>query len=267
MKNAKTETSPNSPVGEGVVFQTGTLSANGVENQNDFSLQNSKWKSDLKPLIRHLVRETNRLKLDYSQLKYVFAQVRELCEVSVPNTSGRKLFELPTTEELSRFYEAITNPIHTLFFETLECTGLRVSEICALEVVRLDLKNNQAFIFEGKGKKDRIAIIPDALAQKLKIYLDGKNNRYLFESNRNTKYTKRRIDQICADYRAKVEITKKLTPHTFRHVWNTRLAEAGITKEKRAIFAGHSSEKTQEVYTHLGIGGMKQEILAILNKR
>lgn len=238
---------------------------NKVIKLDDFSIQNANRKSELKPVIKHLVREVNRLKLSYLQLKYIFKSVREACEIVVPGNTGRKLYELPTQDELQRFYGSIEDPTHRLFFETLELTGLRCSELCGLEVARLDLPNNQAFIFQGKGKRDRIVIIPNRLAEKLRIYLDARKNRYVFESGRNTKFTRRRVNQICAYYKAKSGIAKKFTPHTLRHLFCTRLAEANISQEKRAILAGNS-ESVQKIYTHLGVAGVKDEVIAILDK-
>jgi len=156
--------------------------------------------------------------------------------------------------------------VHRLIFETLEGTGLRIAELCNLQVVRIDFKTNFAFVSEGKGKKDRIIVIGHRLLEKLAIYLQDRKNKFLFESNRNTKFSPRRIEQLCKLYKEKAGITKDMTPHTFRHIWNTRLAEAGVSKERRMLLAGHESEATQKIYTHLGVGGAKEEILAILDK-
>ena len=70
---------------------------------------------------------------------------------------------------------------------------------------------------------------------------------------------------MCKVYKEKAGIEASLTPHTFRHLLMTKLAHAGISKEKRMIIAGHSSEKTQDIYTHLGMGGIKDEVIAILD--
>lgn len=266
MNKGRKGISQNSQVGELTGHIDVNSHVNNILNIEDFSYPNTNGKNELKPIIKQLVRETNRLKLNYAQLKYIFKAVRDQCQVEVTGSTSRKLYELPNTDELRRFYAVIEDPVHRLIFETLELTGLRVSELCNLEVARLDLKNNLGFVSEGKGKKDRIIVIPNRLTEKINIYLDGKKNRYLFESNRHTKYSRRRIAQLCVLYRSKAEISKRISAHVFRHVWNTRLAEAGIPKEKRMILAGHSSEKVQDIYTHLGIGGIKEEVLALFDK-
>ena len=236
-----------------------------VVKLDDFVTQKSNAKSPVQALIKYISREVNRHKLSYDQLKYIFKSVRSACGVEVP-TRGRKLYELPPSEEMARFYGVIDNPIHRLIFETLEGTGLRIAELCNLQVSRIDFKTHLAFVSEGKGKKDRVIIFGHRLLEKLAIYLQGRKNKYLFESNRNTRFSPRRIEQLCKLYKEKAEIVKDLTPHTFRHQWNTALAIAGVSKEKRMLLAGHESEATQKIYTHLGVGGAKDEILAILDK-
>jgi len=239
---------------------------NNVVNLDDFVLQKQEAKFPLQPIIRFLVREVNKQKLNYHQLKYIFKTVRAKCNIDVGN-KAKRLIELPSEEELAIFFGAIKNPIHRLIFDTLIGTGLRVSELCSLEIKRLDLSNNQFFVHEGKGKKDRIAIVGNKLKEKLELYLQGRQNRYLFESTRHTRFTTRRVEQICKKYKKLSGIDKNLTPHTLRHIWNTKLATLGLDKEKRALLAGHENDKTQEIYTHLGIGGFKSDVIKIMDSQ
>ncbi len=234
-------------------------------NDENFADQNQPAKSPIQMLIKKITKETNRHKLNYQQLKYIFRAVRNNCQIQIPNRSARKLRELPTRDEIKAFYAVIANPLHKLIFETLEGTGLRVSELCGLMVHRIDFTSNLVFISEGKGKKDRVAIIGNLLLEKIKIYLSNRRNKFLYETNRNTKFSPRRIEQLCSDYKSLAGITKDLTPHTFRHIWNTRLAEAGVSEERRAILAGHENIETQKIYTHLSGAAIKDEILPILD--
>jgi len=232
---------------------------------DNFAPRNGSAKSGIQNLIKHIVRETNRQKLNYDQLKYVFKAARERTEVKAP-CKPNKLYELPTEDQLRAFYKVIENPIHRLIFEVLEGTGLRVAELCSLKVSRIDFQKNLVFVSKGKGQKDRVTIIGTKLIEKLRIYLEGRNNTFLFETNRHTKYSPRRVEQLCKEYKTKAGLEKDLTPHTFRHLWNTRLAEAGLSRERRAILAGHSNEQTQTIYTHLSAGGNKDEVIEILDR-
>lgn len=235
-------------------------------NLDDFAAQKSNAQSPLQEIVRSLAREVNRHKLDYHQLKYIFKAVRAKCAVEVPRAQ-QALLELPTNEELNSFFKTIKNPIHSLLFETLLNTGLRVAELCVLEVRRIDFEKNTVLVIDGKGGKDRTTVFGNKLKGKLLIYLQGKNNRYLFESERNSKYSTRRIQQLCEKYQKAAAIEKDLTCHTFRHVWNTRLAEAGISREGREILAGHSKgSATQDIYTHMGVGGIKSQVIDVLDR-
>ncbi len=237
---------------------------NNVEKLADFVNQNSNTKSPIKNIVNYLVRETNKNKFNYGQLNYIFKSIRERCEIEVPSNK-RKLYELPTNNEVTSFYSAIDNPIHKLIFETLEGTGLRIGKLCELEIEKIDFDNNVMFIKNAKGGNDRIVPFGNKLKYKLSIYLSNRNNRYLFESNRNSKFSTRRVEQLCKKYLLKSEIVTLITPHTFRHLYNTHLANNKISKEIRMMLVGHKSEKTQDIYTHLSLGGHKQEIIKVLD--
>ncbi len=242
------------------------IETNTVINLSNYTTKNESANIPFQQIISQLVRATNRHKISYDQLRFIFKTVRERCEV-VPPKKRHRLFELPTNEELNRFYEVIDNPIHKLIFETLEGTGLRVRELSNLKVNQVDFDNNIIKVIEGKGRKDRVTVIGEKLKEKLKLYLSTQNNIYLFESRFNKKFSTRRLQQICQEYHAKSSVESKISCHTFRHIWNTRLAMANIPREKREILAGHSAgSKTQDIYTHLSVGGIKDEVIGVLDK-
>lgn len=236
-----------------------------VINLEDFVGANSDAKSHIQRLIKQISLAVNKDKISYRQLRYVFRVVRERCNIEAPTQGRRKLKELPTNADLRNFYAKMDNPTHRLIFETLENSGLRVAELCNLLVSRIDFESNLVYVSEGKGEKDRVTVIGNRLKEKLQIYLHNRNNRYLFETNRFSKFSTRRVEQLCVKYKDSAGIERDLTPHTMRHIWNTRLAEAGLAEEKRALLAGHDSHETQKIYTHLGAGGFKGEVIRILD--
>ena len=264
--NGLMKISHNNPESESNTDFRRSESRSEVIKLDDFMLQTSrmKSKSHLQLLIAHLVRETNKYKLDYLQLKYIFKSVRAKCKVEVPKPNKR-LYELPTIEELHKFYGSIQNPTHRLIFEVLQGTGLRVSELCGLEVKQIDFSQQTIFVKNGKGSKDRVTVFGNKLKEKLQLYLHGKPNRYLFESARHSKFSSRRIQQLHEQYRKPLHLSKKFTVHTFRHLWNTNLAQNGIGREIREILSGHSKgSKVQDIYTHLTIDGQKDKVIGVL---
>ena len=215
-------------------------------------------------LIKLLTKETNKQKLSYGQLRYLFREVRKLTNTT-PTKQPKELFQLPTHDELNAFYKQ-TTPLHKLIFKTLEGTGLRISELCNLELSNIDFQNNRIFVHQGKGSKDRYTYFGNKLKELLLLYLSDKKHRYLFESTRCTKFSPRTIQHFCKLYVTKAKITKRFTVHTLRHCWNTYLAENGISTEHRAYLAGHSDLSSQEVYTHITAGGIKDKLITILDK-
>jgi integrase len=240
-------------------------SQDNVESLLDFVDQNSHAKSDIQKCIKYLTREVNKQKLNYGQLRYIFRAVRENCQIEVTKDK-KSLYELPQADDLKAFYSQIKNPIHKLIFQFLQSTGLRVSELCKLEIKHINFEQNIILIKDGKGKKDRSVPFGNKLKEKVQLYLEHRNNRYLFESNRNSKYSTRRIEQICEKYLNSSKLEVGITPHTFRHLYFSFLAEHKVSKEHRMLIAGHSNEKTQEIYTHLTLGHIKEEIIAILDQ-
>jgi integrase len=236
-----------------------------AKKQGNFAVKNANAKSPMQLLVLHIAREVRRQKLDYHQLKHVFQSVREKCEVSVP-VKGKLLVELPTKVELDVFYSAIENPVHKLMFLFLHGTGLRVAELCALEASRIDLVNHLVFVREGKGSRDRVTVVGRKLAERIAIYLEGRNYKYLFETNRGERYSTRRIEQLCKKYKEKAGVSAGLTPHTFRKIWNSALALYSLSEDKRAVLAGHEDLSTQRIYTRLTASGFKDEVIQILDK-
>lgn len=108
-----------------------------IENVHDFADQISNTKSHIQRCIKFLIKESNKNKYDYGQLRYIFRRVREECGIHVLE-NNKSLYELPTSHHIDLFYSVIHNPIHKLMFQFLQGTGLRISELCKLEVSRID---------------------------------------------------------------------------------------------------------------------------------
>lgn len=219
--------------------------------------------SALNRLIKTICREVNHHKLNYDQLKRIFKEVRDRTGVEVPR-KREKLIELPSDEQLRKYFDSIKDPIHKLIFKFLIGTGLRISEACNLEVRRIDFEKNLIFVSQGKGSKDRIAVMSDNLKNELQIYLAGRKNRYLFETIRADKFSVRRVQQMAEIYSKKSGVY--MHAHLCRHIFATHLATAGLSEDHRKILCGHSkSSDAQQIYTHLSLAGIKENAIAALN--
>lgn len=238
--------------------------SNAILSADDFNISDANTKEVISRIIRMTVLATNKHKLDYGSIRYIHRQVIKRTKLAIPR-APKKLYELPTSEELDRFFGAINDPQIKMLFSVIHNCGLRVAEVCSIKVSKVDFQNHTIFI-TGKGCKDRLVPITPKLAERIQLFLSGRNNIYLFESKLGTQYSTRRIEQICQEIKSKAGITKKLTPHTFRHFFYSKLAESGLDVDIRALMAGHSSTRTQEVYSHLGLAGSKDLIIETLEK-
>jgi integrase/recombinase XerD len=129
----------------------------------------------------------------------VARKVRQLCRLK-PQKRGRKLPNVLTAEQFRRFYQAVDgadNAQHALMLRLLFYTGVRVAELCAIEVSDIDLEACRIRINDGKGSKDRVVLFGKSFATALRAYLAANpKNRYLFQTRLAGPFTTRRVEQI-----------------------------------------------------------------------
>ncbi|MFW6282722.1 MAG: site-specific tyrosine recombinase/integron integrase [Minisyncoccales bacterium] len=169
----------------------------------------------------------------------------------IPQQKRKK--QLPnylTKEEIKDLLEKISNNTHNLIIKTIYSCGLRVSELVNLKRKDLNLNDNKIKITQAKGFKDRYIPLSNKLKIELNEYLCKKEfkTKYLFETNRNKKYTIRTIQQILKKYSSK---EKQITPHMLRHSFATHLLEQGTDIRFIQKLLGHQRIETTSIYTHI----------------
>jgi site-specific recombinase XerD len=149
-----------------------------------------------------------------------------------------------------------------LIFELLYSTGCRVSEICNMDCQDL-LKSNP--VVRGKGGKDRWVFIGSEARKALKDYLplrkvkvQEKKDDSLILDAMGKAITARGIYYIIEKYIVKSGMSKKVSPHTFRHSFATGMVNEGADIRIVQELLGHSSISTTQIYTHTGIERLKQ---------
>ena len=134
-------------------------------------------------------------------------------------------------------------------------TAVRVSELCGIQVGDIDLENYKIRINGGKGDKDRYVLFGKSFSTALRTHIAAHpNNRWLFQTRRNTKYTTRRVQQIVKLYAEQAGVTA--TPHTFRHqclTWLTR--HSGMADAELQLITGHARRETLAIYQHVALDG------------
>jgi integrase/recombinase XerD len=195
---------------------------------------------------------------DYPYLKSVFRALREELEVAVPRKEAR-LPEIPTEEEMRRFYQAVWNCRNfadMVLIKILFYTGVRVSELVAIRLDEVDVDHCQIRITQGKGSKDRQVPFPHSFRELLALHMEqmqAKGAVYLFESVRKRKYTDRGVRKMLARYAAKAGITRSMSPHKWRHFLFTWLKKEGIDDALIQPYSGHATRQSLEIYSHLSL--------------
>lgn len=147
----------------------------------------------------------------------------------------------------------------TAILELFYSSGVRLSELAAMDVADFDLHNECVRVF-GKGSKERICPVGTPAAEAIHRYrnaarvLDGP----LFISKVRKRLTTRAISDIFQKYHALCDIPQNVSPHKLRHSFATHLLDHGADLRAVQTLLGHASLSTTQIYTHVSIERMKQ---------
>ncbi len=141
--------------------------------------------------------------------------------------------------------------------ELLYSSGVRVSELTALDINDFDIKESLVRV-KGKGKKERILPIGSKSIEAIKNYLPErillkKKSQALFLNNRGGRLTQRSIRRIVDKYGRMIAIKGNISPHALRHTFATHLLHGGADLRSIQELLGHSSLSTTQKYTHVDI--------------
>lgn len=186
--------------------------------------------------------------------------------IELAKTSERSL-DLITPEELQRLLDSpkgsdLKDLRDKAILELLFSTGLRVSELCSL-TSDINLKSDELSI-RGKGGKIRVVFLSDKAKKCVGEYLKARKDmsgalfvpvdtkNFYKNSTRDFGFLdKRSIERIVKQHATKAGISKKVTPHTMRHLFATDLLSNGADLRSVQALLGHSSIVTTQIYTHV----------------
>lgn len=209
-------------------------------------------------------RSASTLNTAYSALFFYFNKVlRRNFFINIPR--AKKIKYLPVVlskEEVNRMIVLTKNQKHNCIISLLYGTGVRVSELTHIKMCDIDLDRKILRVFQGKGKKDRLVILPEKLMLILKKQAELKqSNDYLFTNGRNrwqdgkctggNRLTETTIQKIVAQAASRAEIRKNVSPHTLRHSFATHLLENGTDIRYIQELLGHAKLQTTQIYTHV----------------
>lgn len=137
--------------------------------------------------------------------------------------------------------------------EVLYASGLRVSEVCGLDIHDLD----DGFVrVKGKGGKERLVPIAQTAVKAVDHYLlnfrtQAHEERALFVTSRGKRVDRMAMWKRVKEYATKAGISKSISPHTLRHSFATHLLENGADLRVIQEMLGHASVSTTDRYTHI----------------
>ena len=170
--------------------------------------------------------------------------------IELAKTPQRDL-DLITEEELQRLLDVKGGETKDIrnkaILELLFSTGLRVSELCALNRDSFGEAKNGEISIRGKGGKIRVVFISESAKQAVKNYLDkrGDTEEALFF------ITPRSVERMIKQRAIEAGISKKVTPHIIRHCFATDLLSNGADIRSVQALLGHSNIATTQIYTHV----------------
>mgnify|MGYP001169228653 FL=1 len=159
---------------------------------------------------------------------------------------------------VSEFKDPIVKPLTTMMLET----GVRVSEICNMDVDDVDLDDLSALILGGKGEKDRTVLFTDLTAEGIQEWMaerrlraekqDKEERQALFLTKNGHRITPRWVQKLMDRIADRAEIKRsRLTPHTLRHTFASGLLERGADLVTIQRLLGHASIATTRVYLEI----------------
>ncbi|QOW12005.1 site-specific tyrosine recombinase XerD [Kaistella flava (ex Peng et al. 2021)] len=220
----------------------------------------ARWISSIKAFFRYLVED----------------EVREDNPATL--LEGPKLgLYLPDTlsfEDVERITRAINittdlGKRNHCMIEVLYGCGLRVSELIDLKISNINFKESYLKV-EGKGDKSRFVPLAKFTSTLIKEYINTvrsknkinkKHEDIVFLNSRGSSMSRVIVFIIIKELTEKAGISKKISPHTFRHSFATHLLQNGADLRYIQEMLGHSSITTTEIYTHLKNEELRDVIL------
>jgi site-specific recombinase XerD len=171
----------------------------------------------------------------------------------------RKIPVVLDPEEVARFLEAAPGPKYKAAFAAAYGAGLRVSEVVALKVSDIDSRRMLIRVEQGKGRKDRHAMLSPQLLGLLRAWWrEGKRRGvmlpqgWLFPGQNPVNHlTTRQLNRAVHAAAAAAAIRKRVTPHTLRHSFATHLLEQDIDIRVIQVLLGHAKLDTTALYARV----------------
>lgn len=156
---------------------------------------------------------------------------------------------------------AVTDLRDRAVLETLYSTGIRASELIGINFEDIN-RNDHLIRIRGKGRKERIVPVGNKALNAIDAYSARKNDKdkgtSVFTGPSGKRLTARTVQRILGNYRKKLGLSQKASPHTLRHSFATHLLESGADLRAIQELLGHASLSTTQRYTHVNLDSLME---------
>ena len=211
-----------------------------------------------------------------SGLKFFFNVTLDRPEVMAkmqPVHLPRKLPVILSPEEVKRLIAAAGNLKHQTALALAYATGLRVNEVVALKVGDIDSQRMTLRVEQGKGQKDRYAMLSPVLLERLRVWwrvaraqgkmLDG---GWLFPGLNPVQHlSARQLNRAIHAAADEAGIDKRVSMHSLRHAFATHLLEQKVDIRLIQVLLGHKKLETTALYAQVATDILR-EVVSPLEK-
>jgi integrase/recombinase XerD len=204
-------------------------------------------------------------------LKFLFDVTLGHSDVLAKMQSVRVPHKLPVVlnkQEVARLIACAGNLKHQTALSLAYGTGLRANEVISLKVTDIDSQRMTLRVEQGKGGKDRYAMISPVLLERLRVWwrvarAQGKmlNGGWLFPGlDPINPLTARQLNRAIHDAATLAKIDKRVSMHTLRHSFATHLLEQKVDIRVIPVMLGHKKLETTALYTQVATEVLKEVI-------
>ena len=229
---------------------------------------------DLRRFQLHLVDQgTSPITLNatITGLKFFFGTTLDRGELMAKMSPVRVPQTLPVVlsrEEVARLLAAVSNLKHQTALSVAYGAGLRSSEVIALKVGDIDSERMTLRVEQGKGRKDRYAMLSPVLLERLRAWwrvahAQGKifSKGWLFPGlNPMDPLTARQLNRAIRAGADAAGIDKRVSMHSLRHAFATHLLEQKVDIRVIQVLLGHKKLETTSIYTHVATAVLREVV-------